>query len=333
MPIRAPTIRPRPRPRSSRRLRVACRASVAAATRLPALTLALALAVGACAAPGLPSSQPPAQAAAIVDRAPPLPADVRAADIVLLGEVHDNALQHRLRLRWLEALADAHPIAIALEQFDADRQEALDRALSLEAQAPLPVSDAPARARRVAEAAGFDFDGWDWELYRPVIELALRRGLPLVAANLSAAETARVARGEVPAAPLAPGWSAGDAEAMRTSIREGHCGLLPENAVGAMADAQRTRDARLARAVADARARTGLPVVLLAGNGHLRRDIGVPRYLEALRPSDRIVSVALLESEGALQPEPFDRVLRTRAQPREDPCAALRRAWKNGTPR
>src|SRR5690606_17942730 len=100
-------------------------------------------------------------------------------------------------------------------------------------------------------------------------------------------------------------------------IREGHCGLLPEGAVGAMADAQRTRDARLARAVADARARTGLPVVLLAGNGHLRRDIGVPRYLEALRPSDRIVSVALLEGEDALQPEPFDRVLRTRAQPRE----------------
>lgn len=281
-------------------------------------------------APGLApsSSQTAAQ--------PALPSPALDADFLLLGELHDNVAQHRLRLRWLETLADAHPFALALEQFDADRQEALDRARetdSREARSADP-PDLASRAHRIAEAAGFDFNGWNWDLYRPVIELALRRGLPLVAANLSPADTSRVTQRRAPAAPAPRGWGEAESEAMRESIREGHCGLLPERAVDAMAVAQRTRDARIARALADAHARTGLPVVLLAGNGHLRSDIGVPRHLAELRPGDRIVSIALLERADASDraraaddgPDGgrFDVVVRTSAQPREDPCVALR---------
>jgi len=263
-----------------------------------------------------------------------LPATAVDADFLLLGELHDNVAQHRLRLHWLETLDERHPFALALEQFDADRQEALDRARAEDTREAQDASapDLASRARRIAQAAGFDFRGWDWDLYRPAIELALRRGLPLVAANLSPADTARVARGS--AAPVAPppGWGADEIEAMRASIRQGHCGLLPERAVDAMAVAQRTRDARIARALVEARDRTGLPVVLLAGNGHLRRDIGVPRHLEALRPQARVVSIALLEhtaagDEGAgpgSDRRSFDLVVRTDAQPREDPCEALR---------
>ncbi len=264
----------------------------------------------------------------------PLPPAAFDADFVLLGEVHDNVAQHRLRLRWLETLADAHPFALALEQFDADRQAELDRARAIddEAVARGAQRDLATRAHRIAESAGFDFDGWNWALYRPVIELALHRGLPLFAANLSPADTARVARGTAPPAPPPPGWGEEETEAMRTSIREGHCGLLPERAVDAMALAQRTRDARIARALVDAHERGGLPVVLLAGNGHLRRDIGVSRHLAALRPHDRIASIALLERVDAgderatADParQPFDVVIRTAAQAREDPCAGLR---------
>jgi len=267
----------------------------------------------------------------------PLPPAAFDADFVLLGEVHDNVAQHRLRLRWLETLADAHPFALALEQFDADRQAELDRARAIDAEAVVRGTqrDLATRAHRIAESAGFDFDGWNWALYRPAIELALRGGLPLFAANLSPADTARVARGTAPPAPPPPGWGEEEAEAMRASIREGHCGLLPERAVDAMALAQRTRDARIARALVEAHERSGLPVVLLAGNGHLRRDIGVPRHLAALRPHDRVASIALLERADAVHAgderivadsdrPPFDIVIRTAAQAREDPCAGLR---------
>lgn len=303
--------------------------------RLASLALFAAVTLAACA------SDPSPTADAVA-----LPPAVREADFVLLGELHDNVGQHRLRLRWLEQLADERRYALALEPFDADRQEALMQARALDEREVREgeASDLASRARRLAQAAGFDFEGWRWELYRPAIELALRRGLPLVAANLSPADTARVARAEAPPAPPPPGWGEPEAEAMRASIRDGHCGLLPERSVDAMALAQRTRDARMAQALADAHDETGLPVVLLAGNGHVRRDIGVPLHLSALRPHATIVAIGFLErgdrldvgeddaaagarddTAGALgDGRPFDVAVWTEAQPREDPCVALR---------
>ena len=50
------------------------------------------------------------------------------ADIVLLGELHDNVVQHRLRLQWLRALSERTQVAIVLEHLDADAQPRLDQA-------------------------------------------------------------------------------------------------------------------------------------------------------------------------------------------------------------
>jgi uncharacterized iron-regulated protein len=274
-----------------------------------------ALALAACSAlPGPPGG---AQEGAAL---PPAAWD---ADLLLIGEVHDNAMQHRMRLRWLEQLAGRRRVVIALEQLDAVNQDALDRARAADPAAAARGEPLPQRARRIAEAAGFDFRGWHWEYYRPVIELALRRDLPLVAANLSRAETSDVARGRAPAAGEPAGWSASDERTLEDSIRRGHCGLLPESMIGPMAAAQRSRDARLARSVVDAHRASGLPVVLLAGNGHVRRDIGVPRYLAEIAPHARVFGIGLLEA-GEAAPVPFDAAEVTAAATREDPCNALR---------
>lgn len=275
----------------------------------------LAWLLAACA--GLPGQ------AATADAASALPPEALAADVLLIGEVHDNAAQHRLRLGWLESLAAARPLVLALEQFDSDRQADLDRALA--ADAADRTDDVAARARRVAEAAGFDFRSWDWAHYGPVVELALRRSMPLVAANLSRRETSAVARGQAGTVPEPSGWSAGDRHALEASIRIGHCDLLPASRIAPMAAAQRARDARMADSVADARQRTGLPVVLLAGNGHVRRDLGVPRYLADRRPEDRLFSIGLLEAGGGPSPAGFHRAEFTAPAQRGDPCESLRK--------
>ncbi|HLS55817.1 MAG TPA: ChaN family lipoprotein [Zeimonas sp.] len=248
------------------------------------------------------------------------PHEAFAADVLLIGEIHDNAAQHRLRLQWLEAVAGRRRIAIALEQLDAARQDDLDRARAADAGS---TDSLPVRARRVAEAAGFDFRGWDWQFYGPVIELALRRELPLFAANLSRSESVAVVRGRAPAAPEPAGWGSDERRALEDAIRDGHCGTLPESMIAPMAAAQRTRDARLARSLIDARRRSGLPVVLLAGNGHVRRDIGVPRYLDGLSPQDRVFVVGMVESRAGSSTA-FDHAELTEPAVREDPCRALR---------
>ena len=284
------------------------------------IALAVVFALAGCSGPrqraGSDGRDGPAGAAASVDALPP---EAFTADFVLIGEVHDNATAHRIRLGWIEALTAKRRMAVALEQFDAARQPQLDAA----SRTPAGARDLPERARALAEAAGFDFRGWDWAFYAPVVELALRRDLPLVAANLSRRDAARVARGETPAALEPPGWGPAQRAALSEAIRDGHCGMLPESMIEPMAAAQRTRDAQLADSLLAAHRRSGLPVLLLAGNGHVRRDIGVPSYLAQRAPAARVVSIGLPESDEEPAPA-FDRFVRVPVAPREDPCAELR---------
>ena len=86
--------------------------------------LLAAWAIAACAAPPIP---PPVDirtgADAPLTRAQALAA-LRQADLVLLGEVHDNPLHHRERAELLTALADRRP-TVVFEQFPRSADEAL----------------------------------------------------------------------------------------------------------------------------------------------------------------------------------------------------------------
>lgn len=233
---------------------------------------------------------------------------------VLLGETHDNAEHHRLQRRVLEALARlGPPRALAMEQFDAEHGAALAQAIA-----------AGADAERVAEAGRFDRAGWDWPLYRPLVEFALAARWPILAANLSRAEARRIMqRPEL--APLAPA-PAQLAEALARDLVESHCGeSLPPARLAAMVEAQRARDARLAHTLETA----DRPTVLVTGNGHARRDRGVALYL---RDPSAVVSIAFLEVRaGLVRPadyygnfvtrQSFDYLWFTPRQPRRDPCA------------
>ena len=242
---------------------------------------------------------------------------LRGDAVVLLGEVHDNAEQHRLRLAVLRRALDAgwRP-AIVMEQFDRERQADIDRARI----------ERPLDAGHIVDLAGGS--GWNWDFYRPVVELALRNGLPLVAGDLSNADTTKIVRGGVAAVfdeagvaalgldrAIEPAWQS----AQEHEIDLGHCHALPATLWPRMARAQFARDAVLARAVAD---HAGYGVVLLAGNGHVRRDVGVPRWL-TLDPG-RLLSVAFLEEgDDATPVAAFDAVVRTARAERSDPCAAF----------
>ena len=252
-------------------------------------------------------------------------------DFLLIGEVHDHPLQHGLRARWLSQLADGSRFVLAMEQFDVDQQAALDAARARGLS-----------ARGLAEAAGFAFHGWDWSLYEPYVQIAIQHGLPLRAANLSSAQTRAIARGQktVPAGVRPADWSAQDDALQAIEIDRGHCGLLPAPAIQAMARAQIARDATIADAMVRARQSSGLPVVLLAGNGHVRLDLGVPRHLRARMPNARIFSIGLLEESEAVhagrrpqdadkqklrqQSPRFDWLVMTPPHPRPDPCEAFK---------
>jgi uncharacterized iron-regulated protein len=234
--------------------------------------------------------------------------------LILLGEVHDNAAQHALRLRAFEALlaGGARP-TLALEQFDREYQPAIDRALT---QTPLPDADA------LIAIAGGAVDGWQWEFYRPYIALALRYRLPISAANVSRTELRGVMRDGLAASGFDPQVPEPLLQMLAQSIEASHCGVLDNATARRMALAQVARDQFMARVV-ERHADRG--VLLLAGNGHVRTDVGVPRWLSAATRA-RSEAVGVLEAGDPTAA--FDRLVFTPAQPRPDPCEAFRAAAK-----
>lgn len=245
---------------------------------------------------------------------------IGAADFVLLGEVHDNPVQHRLRGELITAFAAKHP-AIVFEQFTAS-----DSAI------PRPSAGMPIEGW--LDQHGFDRKGWKWPLHQPVVEAAIVSSRSIWGSNVSRDELRAVVRGGESAAPAplaailakAPLDSAGKA-GIDQELVEGHCGKLPVAMIPGMRAAQATRDAAMTHAL-ELASRDGA-AWLIAGNGHVRRDMGVPRILSKVAPGKKLLVVGLLERESdgsapsAESRKPYDLVVITPRAEREDPCAGL----------
>ncbi len=254
-----------------------------------------------------------------------IPAAWLEADYLLLGEVHDNAAGHALRLRRLQQLVQQRKVAVVFEQFDRESQAALDQAVLQWQSSRAPAEEAAAKT--IATAAAFNFKGWKWPLYAPVVTLALQQGLPMGAANLSRAQMGALRGGGRPAPPEPDRWGEIERAALLQEVREGHCNLMSEAQLPVMAAAQRARDDEMAQAMVAMHQRTGLPVVLLAGNGHLRRDLAVPVWLRQRAPQARVFSVAVLEHGAPQSFDPaavYDAIWWVPPEARPDPCLALR---------
>ena len=249
--------------------------------------------------------------------------------IVLLGEVHDNAVQHGLRLEVLRRAFEAgwRP-AIAMEQFDREHQVDIERARM---ERPL---DANYLIEQAATEHGKSNNGWNWEYYRPYVALALQYGVPLLAADLSRSDAQKI---------VEHGYSAVFDAAMEhllgldrerpslllvqeNEIDVGHCHVLSKELLPAMARAQLARDAVIAGVL---REHSAQGVVLLAGDGHARRDIGVPNWFDSATLA-RVFAVGFLERGDSVPPESaFDAVVITDATPRPDQCTTLRPRGKS----
>ncbi|MEY4697854.1 MAG: hypothetical protein RIT14_2282 [Pseudomonadota bacterium] len=234
-------------------------------------------------------------------------------DVVVLGEVHDNPDHHAHQAR---AVAVVQPAALVFEMILPEQVRAL----------PSDRGDGVAMARALDWAAR----GWpDFAMYHPIF---------------SAAPRARIYGADVPQAALVRAMEAGAAAAFgmgaarfglteplpqpEQAAREralwaAHCFALPQEAMAGMVEAQRLRDAALARAVLRAMAETGGPVAVITGTEHARRDRGVPALLVRAAPEVTVLALGQIEGPAEADP-PFDLWITTDApEGRGDPCAAF----------
>ncbi len=241
-----------------------------------------------------------------------LPETAMQASVVILGETHDNPVHHAVQADWVEAI---QPKAVVFEMLTAEQAAA----------------DTPGlRTDQVGlEAAlGWADSGWpEFAMYYPVFAAS-------DAAFYGAAvprETVRAAFGGNVMALFGPG---ADVYGLDRALPEAqlsarldlqfdaHCEAMPRDALGGMVDIQRLRDATLAQTVVQALEEVGSPVVVITGNGHARRDWGVPSYLSRVVPE--VPVFVLGQSEDGGMPEGgFDLVLDAPAVERPDPCEAF----------
>jgi uncharacterized iron-regulated protein len=112
--------------------------------------------------------------------------------------------------------------------------------------------------------------------------------------------------------------------ALEQDLIEGHCGKLPPAYLKPMMLVQRLTDISMARVLLERSSG-----ILLAGNGHIRKDYGVPQVLKAIAPHQSVVNVAFTEDDGldskaiANYRDRYDYVWLTKPIERKDPCADL----------
>lgn len=239
-----------------------------------------------------------------------LVAELAGSAQVLVGERHDNPDHHALQLWLLQALAKQRGQgSVLLEMLTPSQQQKVAQ-----------VQDRIREGKRPLElpaTLGWQ-QGWDWALYAPLVEYGLAQPYPLLQANLDRAEISRIYR-EVPllsGAPAAPSVKA----ALLKQIRESHCQMLPETQLPAMLAVQQQRDRRMAQQLIAA----PKPAMLLAGAFHVRRDLGVPLYLQEQASNADVHVLILAEVGESVKAQQADFVWFTPSQPQQDHCAKWR---------
>ncbi len=229
------------------------------------------------------------------------------ADVVFVGELHDDKDAHRLELDLLRALADrGRPVVLVMEMFERDVQPALD-----------------AYAARTTTEAEMLATTRPWsnykEDYRPLLEFARERGWPVVAGNIPRPLASKIARQGLAALDVPPAAERAQAAAefrcadgvyrdkflAEMGQMAGHGGKGPRPDLGRMFESQCAKDETMSESAA-ARLTPGATVVQLNGAFHSDEGLGVVERLKRRRPDAQALTVSI--TKGAT-PSPARRAL------------------------
>lgn len=106
------------------------------------------------------------------------------ANVVYLGETHDNPEDHKIQLQIIQELGRRNrKIAIAMEMFQQPYQNILNRYLA-----------GKLSEQELVEQSNYNQWGYPWEYYAPLVRFAKEKQLPVIALNIPIEITRQVTR-------------------------------------------------------------------------------------------------------------------------------------------
>jgi len=243
-------------------------------------------------------------------------------EIVILGEIHDNPAHHATQARIVGQL---QPDALVFEMIEPGPARQI-------------TPDMRANAAMLERHLGWESSGWpDFAMYYPIFNAApdsaiFGAALPRDTVRQAVTDGAAQVFGDAATLFGLDQSLPPDQLEERLELQQvAHCNALPESMLPGMVEAQRLRDAALARATVAAfelaRASSDTPqVVVITGNGHAREDWGMTAMLRTYYSDDPTIDIAALAQFEGEAPEdhPFTTHIVTETADREDPCAAFK---------
>ena len=293
-----------------------------------------------------------------------------AFDYILMGEIHDNPDHHRLQAWLIKNIAylDRHPAVVMeminlsqapmVDDFHAARKRAWREGYQKakkqgrlkkwrKEQGTRRKFGPTKQAEEFGPAIGWQGSGWpSWSYYQPNALAAFARHLKIKAGNADRADTRIISRNGFTTLGgprqknlgLDKSLEKSLQSALMDEIKTSHCNLMPARALVPMVNVQRYRDAVMAQQLRKVGLTSG--AVLIAGNGHVRNDRGVPWYLNTRDPDATHASLMIIEVDAQTsapdgliprdgEGKPVaDFVWYTPGKKRPDPCKGMAKHFK-----
>lgn len=221
-----------------------------------------------------------------------LMAEASKADYVLIGEGHTSICDHKVQFEIIEGLTRGHGrVAIGLEMVTARKQEILNR-FNL---AQIPVSE-------LSKELDWE-NGWryDFGMFKPIFELAEKRRLTVAGLNFSFRLAKEVRekglegistedRAMLPEKVIPPASEQEEGLKEVLAMHHGRDATDPKQ-IERFFLVQSLWDTGMAEKAVELRKRSGHPVVILAGGGHVEHGWGIPLRLKVLDPQARVMTI------------------------------------------
>ncbi len=224
---------------------------------------------------------------------------IAATQVVYLAENHNSRADHIAQLDIITALDETNELAIGLEMFQRPFQPALDSYLA----------GTITEAELIEQSEYETRWGFDWEFYAPVLRYAKDNQIPVIALNTPTEATRQVAREGLDSLkgdllkyvpPIAEVDTTN--EAYRASVAQvfgahGHGSSLSfDNFFAAQVLWDETMAESIVKQISVDAERQ---MVILAGEGHIAFDYGIPSRVQRRLPSVDQASVRLSPADQA----------------------------------